>query len=146
MQHRAVYIQSYSLAFITITIVHTSLKIHESWNFLGTTNDGGPMLLNFSNKRELVQSWFNNNDMAVGTTKVWSFLCIFYYRYFTNTHFQIHIPLPPKIDPSLLGDGNKLFVDNAQQCFAFTPQANFPTHNLDFHRRWRLWDWIQASF
>ena len=22
------------------------------------------------------------------------------------------------------------FVDNAQQCFAFTPQANFPTHRL----------------
>ena len=31
-------------------------------------------------------------------------------------------------------------VDNAQQCFAFTPQANFPT------RRWRWWDWIQATF
>ena len=25
------------------------------------------------------------------------------------------------------------FVDNAQQCFAFTPQANFPAHNLTFH-------------
>ena len=27
----------------------------------------------------------------------------------------------------------KKFVDNAQQCFAFTPQANFPAHNLNFH-------------
>ena len=27
------------------------------------------------------------------------------------------------------------FVDNAQQCFAFTPQVNFPAHNFDFH--WR---------
>ena len=27
------------------------------------------------------------------------------------------------------------FVDNAKQCFAFTPQANFPAHNLNFH--WR---------
>ena len=23
-----------------------------------------------------------------------------------------------------------MFVDNAQECFAFTPQANFPAHNL----------------
>ena len=38
------------------------------------------------------------------------------------------------------------FVDNAQQCFAFTPQANFPVHNLNFHWRWRWWDWIQATF
>ena len=27
------------------------------------------------------------------------------------------------------------FVDNDQQCFAFTPQPNFPAHNLNFHRR-----------
>mgnify|MGYP007015634116 CR=1 FL=1 len=26
-------------------------------------------------------------------------------------------------------------VNNAQQCFAFTPQRNFPDHNLKFH--WR---------
>jgi hypothetical protein len=25
------------------------------------------------------------------------------------------------------------FVDNAQQYFAFTFQANFPAHNLNFH-------------
>ena len=24
------------------------------------------------------------------------------------------------------------FVDNVQQCFAFTPQENFPVHNLNF--------------
>ena len=29
-------------------------------------------------------------------------------------------------------------------CFAFTPQANFSTHNLNFH--WRWWDQIQAIF
>ena len=29
----------------------------------------------------------------------------------------------------------KKFVDNAQQCFAFTYQANFPIHNLNFHQR-----------
>ena len=28
---------------------------------------------------------------------------------------------------------NKKFVDNAQQCIAFTPQVNFPAHNLNFH-------------
>ena len=39
-----------------------------------------------------------------------------------------------------------MFGDNAQQCFAFTPQANFPAHNLNFHWRWRWWDWIQAIF
>ena len=32
------------------------------------------------------------------------------------------------------------FVDNAQQCFAFTPEANFPAHDLNFH--WRWWDRI----
>ena len=26
----------------------------------------------------------------------------------------------------------KKFVDNAKQCFAFTPQANFTAHNLNF--------------
>ena len=30
---------------------------------------------------------------------------------------------------------NKKFVDKAQQCFAFPPQANFPANNLNFHRR-----------
>ena len=25
------------------------------------------------------------------------------------------------------------FVDNVQQCFAFTPQENFPACNLNFH-------------
>ena len=25
------------------------------------------------------------------------------------------------------------FVDNAQECFAFTAQANLPAHNLNFH-------------
>ena len=38
----------------------------------------------------------------------------------------------------------KHFVDNAQQCFAFTPRAKFSAHNLNFH--WRWWDWIQATF
>ena len=49
---------------------------------------------------------------------------------------------------TLLGDDTKLFfqkfVDNAQQRFVFTPQANFPVHNLNFH--WRWWDRIQATF
>ena len=39
------------------------------------------------------------------------------------------------------------FVDNAQQYFAFTPQANFPANNLNFPGNdWRWWDWIQAIF
>ena len=38
------------------------------------------------------------------------------------------------------------FVDKAQQCFAFTTQANFPMHNLNFHWSWRWWDQIQATF
>ena len=32
------------------------------------------------------------------------------------------------------------------QCFTFTPQANFPAQNLNFHLRWRWWDQIQATF
>ena len=32
----------------------------------------------------------------------------------------------------MLVDINKLFVDNAQLCFAFTPQENFPAHNFIF--------------
>ena len=40
--------------------------------------------------------------------------------------------------PNIAGHGqqtllNKKFVDNTQQCFASTPQANFPAHNLNFH-------------
>ena len=38
------------------------------------------------------------------------------------------------------------FVGNAQQCFAFTPQTNFPARNLNFCWRWRWWDHIQATF
>ena len=38
------------------------------------------------------------------------------------------------------------FVDNTQQCFAFTPQATFSASNLSFHWRWRWWDRIQATF
>ena len=47
------------------------------------------------------------------------------------------------------------FVDNTQQCFAFTPQANFPAHNLNFYWWWRWWDrihfkesqmWLQKWF
>ena len=34
---------------------------------------------------------------------------------------------------TLLGVENKKFVDIAQQCFAFKPQANFPVHNLSFY-------------
>ena len=41
---------------------------------------------------------------------------------------------------------NKKFVDKAQQCFAFTPQANFYAHIWIFYWRWRWWDWIQAIF
>ena len=37
---------------------------------------------------------------------------------------------------------NKNFVDITQQCFAFTPQASFPAHNLNFHSRWGGWDQI----
>ena len=35
---------------------------------------------------------------------------------------------------------------DVQQCFAFTPQANFPALNLNFHSRWRWWNWIQDIF
>ena len=35
------------------------------------------------------------------------------------------------------------FVDDPKQCFAFTHQANFPTHNMNFHSRWWWWDRIQ---
>ena len=34
------------------------------------------------------------------------------------------------------------FVDNTQQCFAFTHQANSPAHNLNFHWRWR---WAESA-
>ena len=39
-----------------------------------------------------------------------------------------------------------LLIDNAQQCFASTPQANFTVHNLNFYWRWRWWDRIQAKY
>ena len=44
---------------------------------------------------------------------------------------------------TLLGVVDKLLKTKG---FAFTPQANFPAHNLNFHWRRRWWDWIQATF
>ena len=44
----------------------------------------------------------------------------------------------------MLADVNKLFV--FKSLLTNLPQANFPTHNLNFHCRWRWWDWIQAIF
>ena len=42
------------------------------------------------------------------------------------------------------GDGiNKLFVFKG---FAFTAQAYFPAHNLNFHWSWRWWNGLQAIF
>ena len=41
---------------------------------------------------------------------------------------------------------NVLFSKVCWQLPAFAPQANFPTHNLNFHWRWRWWDRIQATF
>ena len=38
------------------------------------------------------------------------------------------------------------FVDITQQCFALSPQVNFPGDNLNFHWRQRWWDQIQAIF
>ena len=38
------------------------------------------------------------------------------------------------------------FVENDQQCFAFTPQANFPANNLNFNWISRWWDQILAIF
>ena len=46
---------------------------------------------------------------------------------------------------TLLGDVNKhSFWKVCWQCP--TPPANFPTHDLNFHWRWRWWDKIQAIF
>ena len=42
-----------------------------------------------------------------------------------------------------------LFVVNKllnAKCFAFTPQANFPAHNLNFHWRWMWLGPMQATF
>ena len=36
----------------------------------------------------------------------------------------------------------KQFVDNAQQCFAFTPHANFPAHNLNFTEGDEIESWL----
>ena len=43
-----------------------------------------------------------------------------------------------KIQIQIMGEGELNFqkvVDAAQQCFAFTPQENFPSKNLNFHPR-----------
>ena len=37
------------------------------------------------------------------------------------------------------------FLQNIEQYFAFTPQTNFPIHNLNFLWSWRWWDQIQAT-
>ena len=47
-----------------------------------------------------------------------------------------------------MGDVNKLLVFKTlfPQCFAFTPQANFPSHSLNFRWSWRWWDWSRLPF
>ena len=42
------------------------------------------------------------------------------------------------IRQNIAGWCQQTFCFKAQQCFAFTPWANFPTHNLNFYWRWRL--------
>ena len=42
------------------------------------------------------------------------------------------IPSPsPTVKIQIMG--GKVCLARSQQCFAFTPQANFPAHNLNFH-------------
>ena len=63
--------------------------------------------------------------------------------------------LIPSPSPSLKIQimGNKVclkciqkFVDNLQQWFVFTPQANFLANIFNFHWRWRWLGQIQATF
>ena len=39
---------------------------------------------------------------------------------------------PPSVKIQIIG-GKICLQCNAQQCFAITPQANFPTYNFNFH-------------
>ena len=53
------------------------------------------------------------------------------------------------IGKTLLGNVNKLLktkslLTSPRNVFALLPKVNFPTNNLNFHSRWRWWDWIQA--
>ena len=52
---------------------------------------------------------------------------------------------------TLLGVVNKLLKTKSllilpSNFFALLHQVNFPVNNLNFHRRLRWWDWIQAIF
>ena len=69
----------------------------------------------------------------------------------TRSWFETTLDYKPRGEKFAWGEKakhykNKKFVDNAQQCFAFTPQANFPTNDLNVHWRWRWLDQIQATF
>ena len=47
--------------------------------------------------------------------------------------FQVHIKKTKSLLFCSVNTKSKKFVDITQQCFAFTPQANFPAYNLNFH-------------
>ena len=92
-------------------------------------------------------SWDPRSKMSSGMQKSYFLepnipFCVYLILWFKGKNkYQFH-------KASNTDDQNYLckFVDNTQQCFAFTPQANFPANNLNFHWRWRWWDWIQAIF
>ena len=65
----------------------------------------------------------------------------------------VSIPSPsPLVKIQIMGSKaclrceGKTLLDITQQCSALLPQVNFPANNLNFHRRRRWWDQIQAIF
>ena len=64
-------------------------------------------------------------------------------------HFHLQKKFKSK-GKTLLGSVNKLWKQKVcwqhPGLFCLSPQANFPTHNLNFHWQWRWWDQIQATF
>ena len=44
------------------------------------------------------------------------------------------------IRQNIAGWCQQTFENKNKTKMSFTPQANFPAHNLNFHWRWRIWD------
>ena len=111
----------------------------------------------------------SENDWVVSSHKLMNYNCRFVVLRNTTKSLKVEkilksslnlIPSPsPSVKIQIMGGKvclrckgktllgvDKKFVDITQQCFASFPQINIPTNNLNFYRRWRWWDWIQATF
>ena len=95
----------------------------------------------------LTQLHTDQKTMKYGDT--YTLNCYFNWFALKYTHYRWACPFIRQMRVHnlhrILIELRKIIVDITQQCFAFTPQANFSAHNLNFQWRWRWWDQIWTT-